>query len=181
MLLVDKEMEVLTPPSRWASALGAIRTGLRTHSGDGDAGALIPGMVLGDTSKQSAQFKDQMKRSGLTHLVAVSGANFAIVSSFVLWCMQFLIRSTRYRMIATAIALTCFIALVRPSPSVLRAAAMAAVLLSAHATKRKTDSLPALGFAIAAVVLADPWQSRDAGFALSVSGNGRATFICTSN
>ena len=168
ILLVDKEFEVLTLPSRWASALGAIRTGLRTHSGDGDAGALIPGMVLGDTSKQTAQFKDQMKRSGLTHLVAVSGANFAIVSSFVLWCMQFLIRRNSYRIIATAIALTCFIALVRPSPSVLRAAAMAAVLLSAQATKRKTDSLPALGFAIAAVVLGDPWQARDAGFALSV-------------
>ena len=168
MLLVDKEMEVVTPPSRWASALGAIRTGLRTHSGDGDAGALIPGMVLGDTSKQTAQFKDQMKRSGLTHLVAVSGANFAIVSSFVLWCMQFLFRRKSYRIIATAIALSCFIALVRPSPSVLRAAAMAAVLLSALATKRATDSLPALGFAIVAVVLGDPWQSRDAGFALSV-------------
>lgn len=168
MLIVDKEFEVLTVPSRWAAALGAIRTGLRTHSGDGDAGALIPGMVLGDTSKQTAQFKDQMKRSGLTHLVAVSGANFAIVSSFVLWCMQFVIRRNNYRIIATAIALGCFIALVRPSPSVLRAAAMAAVLLSAQATKRKTDSLPALGFAIAAVVLGDPWQSRDAGFALSV-------------
>ena len=168
MLLVDKEFKVLTVPSRWASALGAIRTGLRTHSGDGDAGALIPGMVLGDTSKQTAQFKDQMKRSGLTHLVAVSGANFAIVSSFVLWCMQFLIRRNNYRIMATAIALSCFIALVRPSPSVLRAAAMAAVLLSAQATKRKTDSLPALGFAIAAVVLGDPWQARDAGFALSV-------------
>jgi competence protein ComEC len=45
---------------------------------------------------------------------------------------------------------------------------MAAVLLSAQAARRKTDSLPALGFAIAAVVLGDPWQSRDAGFALSV-------------
>jgi competence protein ComEC len=168
MLLVDKEFEVLTVPSRWAAALGAIRTGLRTHSGDGDAGALIPGMVLGDTSKQTAQFKDQMKRSGLTHLVAVSGANFAIVSSFVLWCMQFVIRRNNYRIIATTIALGCFIALVRPSPSVLRAAAMAAVLLSAQASKRKTDSLPALGFAIVAVVLGDPWQSRDAGFALSV-------------
>ena len=168
MLLVDKDFEVLTPASRWASALGAIRTGLRTHSGDGDAGALVPGMVLGDTSKQTPEFKDQMKRSGLTHLVAVSGANFAIVSSFVLWCMQFVIKRNKYRMIATAIALTCFIALVRPSPSVLRAAAMAAVLLSAHVMKRKTDSLPALGFAIAAVVLGDPWQSRDAGFALSV-------------
>ena len=168
LLLVDEDIEVLTQPSRWAAALGAIRTGLRTHSGDGDAGALIPGMVLGDTSKQTAEFKDQMKRSGLTHLVAVSGANFAIVSSFVLWCMQFVIRRKNYRVIATAIALACFIALVRPSPSVLRAAAMAAVLLSAQVTRRKTDSLPALGFAIAAVVLGDPWQSRDAGFALSV-------------
>ena len=168
MLIVDDDCEVLTPPSRWASALGAIRTGLRNHSGSGDAGSLIPGMVLGDTSKQTAQFKDQMKRSGLTHLVAVSGANFAIVSSFVLWGMQFFFRHKKYRIIATAIALSCFIALVRPSPSVLRAAAMAAVLLSALATKRATDSLPALGFAIAAVVLGDPWQSRDAGFALSV-------------
>ena len=168
LLLVDKDFIEITAPSRWAAALGAIRTGLRTHSGSGDAGSLIPGMVLGDTSKQTAQFKDQMKRSGLTHLVAVSGANFAIVSSFVLWCMQFLIRRTSYRVIATAVALACFIALVRPSPSVLRAAAMAAVLLSAHVTKRKTDALPALGFAIAAVVLGDPWQSRDAGFALSV-------------
>ena len=82
--------------------------------------------------------------------------------------MQFVIRRNNYRIIATAIVLGCFIALVRPSPSVLRAAAMAAVLLSAQATRRKTDSLPALGFAIAAVVLGDPWQSRDAGFALSV-------------
>ena len=168
LLLVDKDFEKLTVASRWATSLGAIRAGLRTHSGEGDSGALIPGMVLGDTSKQSAQFKDQMKRSGLVHLVAVSGANFAIVSSFVLWCMQFVIRRNNYRIIATAIALTCFIALVRPSPSVLRAAAMAAVLLSAQVMKRKTDALPALGFAIAAVVLGDPWQSRDAGFALSV-------------
>jgi len=58
--------------------------------------------------------------------------------------------------------------LVRPSPSVLRAAAMAAVLLVAKGSKRPSDSLPALGFAIAAVVIADPWQARDAGFALSV-------------
>jgi competence protein ComEC len=45
---------------------------------------------------------------------------------------------------------------------------MAAVLLSAQLGKRGSDSLPALGFAICAVVLGDPWQSRDAGFALSV-------------
>ncbi len=168
LFIVNSPIIVQTEPSSWAAVLGAIRQGLRENSGDDDAGALIPGMVLGDTSKQSAEFKDAMKRSGLTHLVAVSGANFAIVSTFVLWCMQFLIRRKNVRIIATAIALICFIALVRPSPSVLRAAAMAAVLLSAHLGKRGSDSLPALGFAMCAVVLGDPWQARDAGFALSV-------------
>ena len=168
LFIVQSSFTQVTEPSAWASGLGGIREGLRKSSGEGDAGALIPGMVLGDTSKQSAEFKEAMKRSGLTHLVAVSGANFAIVSTFVLWCMQFLIRRKNYRVLATAIALVCFIALVRPSPSVLRAAAMAAVMLSAQLGRRGTDSLPALGFAICAVVLGDPWQSRDAGFALSV-------------
>jgi competence protein ComEC len=172
LVLFHGQVKVETNASRWARSLGAIRIGLRNSSGDGDAGALIPGMVLGDTSKQSAEFKLAMKRSGLTHLVAVSGANFAIVSGFVLWLMQFLFRNRNYRIGATALSLIFFIALVRPSPSVLRAAAMAAVVLVAMSHRHAADSLPALGFAIAAVVIADPWQSRDAGFALSVLATG---------
>jgi len=168
LLIVSKKVEVLTPPSKRARSLATIRLGLRQATGTGDAGALIPGMVIGDVSKQSVDFKNDMRRSGLTHLVAVSGANFAIVSSFVLWGMQFFFRRINYRLIATAISLTAFIALVRPSPSVLRAAAMAAVLLFAHGTRQGRDSLPALGFAIGAVVIADPFQARDPGFALSV-------------
>ena len=168
-LLINKgSFTVVSQPSRWAKSLDRIRDGLRAASGGGDSGALIPGMVLGDTSLQSATFKNEMRRSGLTHLVAVSGANFAIVSTFILYLMQFIFRKIPIRLGATAIFLIAFIALVRPSPSVLRAAAMAAVLLVAQGTHRGRDSLPALGFAIAAVVVADPWQVRDPGFALSV-------------
>ena len=168
-LLINKgSFVVQSEASRWARALDRIRDGLRAASGTGDSGALIPGMVLGDTSLQSATFKNEMRRSGLTHLVAVSGANFAIVSTFILYLMQFIFRKIPLRLGATAIFLIAFIALVRPSPSVLRAAAMAAVLLVAQGTHRGRDSLPALGFAIAAVVVADPWQVRDPGFALSV-------------
>ena len=168
MFLIRGEIAVDTTASRWASALGSIRMHLRALCGQGDGGALIPGMVLGDTSLQTSEFKNAMKRSGLTHLVAVSGANFAIISFFVLWCMQWIFRSLRIRLIFTAIALSSFIALVRPSPSVLRAAAMASVVLIARGIGRRSDPLPALGFAIAAVVIGDPWQARDPGFALSV-------------
>ena len=168
-LLINKgSFVVQSQPSRWAKSLDLIRDGLRAASGGGDSGALIPGMVLGDTSLQSATFRNEMRRSGLTHLVAVSGANFAIVSTFILYLMQFIFRKIPLRLGATAVFLIAFIALVRPSPSVLRAAAMAAVLLIAQGTHRGRDSLPALGFAIAAVVVADPWQARDPGFALSV-------------
>lgn len=168
LIITTSPIKVLAPASTWAKSLASIRSGLREASGGGDAGALIPGMVIGDTAKQSVDFKDDMRRAGLTHLVAVSGANFAIVSAFVLWWMQFIFRKIPARLLATAIALACFIALVRPSPSVLRAAAMAAVMLFAMRTQQKGDSLPALGFAIAAVIAIDPWQSRDPGFALSV-------------
>lgn len=168
LVISTAPIKVLAPASTWAKSLASIRSGLREASGEGDAGALIPGMVIGDTAKQSVDFKDDMRRAGLTHLVAVSGANFAIVSAFVLWCMQFIFRKIPARLAATAVALACFIALVRPSPSVLRAAAMAAVMLFAMRTQQRGDSLPALGFAIAAVIAIDPWQSRDPGFALSV-------------
>ena len=168
LLIVKKRVDVVTTPSLWAKALAEIRLGLRSSTGTGDAGALIPGMVIGDVTKQTSDFKNDMRRSGLTHLVAVSGANFAIVSTFVLWGMQFLFRRKSYRLIATAISLAAFIGLVRPSPSVLRAAAMAAVLLFAYGRGKGQDSLPALGFAIAAVVITDPFQARDPGFALSV-------------
>lgn len=149
----------------WQRKFGEVRSGLRSASKDAP---LIPGMVLGDTSLQSAEFSNAMRRSGLTHLTAVSGANFAIISSFLLWLMQFLIRRINLRLLATSIVLIAFIGLVRPSPSVLRAAAMAAVVIFAKSHRERSDSIPSLGFAVAIVVIADPWQSRDPGFALSV-------------
>ncbi|MFZ2227153.1 MAG: ComEC/Rec2 family competence protein [Candidatus Nanopelagicaceae bacterium] len=168
LFILRGKLTVDTAASRWARTLGAIRSDFRTLAHGDDAGALIPGMVLGDTSLQSEQLRDEMRRAGLTHLVAVSGANFAIISLFALWCMQWFFRSLRVRLILTSLVLASFIALVRPSPSVLRAAAMASVVLVARGIGKRSDALPALGFAMGAVVIGDPWQARDPGFALSV-------------
>ena len=165
MFITWQRFKSIKTANWFQSRLGEIRSGLRRVSHDAP---LIPGMVLGDTSLQSSDFSDAMRRSGLTHLTAVSGANFAIVSSFVLFMMQYLFRNIQIRLIATGLVLLAFIGLVRPSPSVLRAAAMAAVVIFARFNREKGDSLPSLGFAIAVVVVADPWQSRDPGFALSV-------------
>ena len=160
-----KKFRSIDEATWWQQKLGSVRKGLRAAA---MSEPLIPGMVLGDTSLQSVEFSDAMRRSGLAHLTAVSGANFAIISSFLLWLMQFPIRKVRARLLVTSIFLVAFIGLVRPSPSVLRAAAMAAVVIFAKSHRSQSHSIPSLGFAIAIVVIADPWQSRDPGFALSV-------------
>ena len=135
----------------------------------GAGGALIPGLVIGDTSLEEPNFVIEMRRVGLSHLTAVSGANFAIIAAFLLWLSQWVFKLLRSRLILTSLVLVGFIFLVRPSPSVLRASVMCAVILIAKARGVKADSVPSLGLAISFLILMDPFQAIDPGFALSVA------------
>ena len=161
---------VLHGPGVMGRLTTRIRTAfkLQVHKLSGDGANLIPGLVLGDTSLESSGFINQMRRAGLTHLTAVSGENFAIISAFLLWAMQWIFRRLRTRIIITSFSLIGFIYLVRPSPSVMRASVMTAALLFARARGAKAGGLPALGLAITVLILIDPFQSVDPCFALSV-------------
>lgn len=159
---------------------GAIRRDFRTVSQRvGDAsGALIPGLVLGDTSLETHAFVNEMLLSGLTHLTAVSGENFAIIAAFVLWLLQWIVPNFRMRLLFTAIVLLGFIFLVRPSPSVLRATVMVSVLLISKARGIRSSALPALGLAISLLILIDPFEATDPGFALSVAATAGILLLC---
>jgi len=107
--------------------------------------------------------------AGLTHLTAVSGENFAIIAAFVLWALQWVIPNLKVRLALCALVLLGFIFLVRPSPSVMRATVMVSVLLIAKARGVRSSALAALGLAIALLILIDPFEATDPGFALSVA------------
>ena len=64
--------------------------------------------------------------------------------------------------------MTAFVVLVTPSPSVVRAAVMAAIVLLTLASGRAPRGLPALALATIVMLVADPWLSRSYGLALSV-------------
>jgi competence protein ComEC len=65
-------------------------------------------------------------------------------------------------------ALVGFVVLVRPSPSVLRAAVMGGIGLAALASGRPRAAMPGLAATVALLVVVDPQLSVDPGFALSV-------------
>jgi competence protein ComEC len=161
---------------------GSIRSNFRTIATrvGGQSGALIPGLVLGDTSLESHAFAQSMLLSGLTHLTAVSGENFAVIAAFILWALQWIVPKLRARLVISAIVLLGFILLVRPSPSVLRATVMVSVLLIAKMRGSRASPLSALGLAISLLVLLDPFEATDPGFALSVAATAGILLLHTS-
>lgn len=167
LLLVD-ELSGRRSPWLW-SALQQIRLTFRAlFPEESESASLVPGMVIGDESLQSDEFKSVMRLAGLSHLTAVSGANFSIVATMILWLASRWIRKRSHRIAVTALALFFFTLLVRPTPSVLRAAVMAAVVLIAQLRGERRTGLLALAGAVLLLLLLDPHQGLDPGFALSV-------------
>ena len=135
----------------------------------GDGAALVPGLATGDTSAVGEELDAAMKASSLSHLTAVSGANCAIVTAaaFALAALCGLRRTGR--VVVAGLALVGFVLLVTPQPSVVRAGAMAIVVLIAIASGRPGGGVAALSVAIVALLAFDPWLARDYGFALSAA------------
>ncbi|MGI5394965.1 ComEC/Rec2 family competence protein [Streptomyces sp. CA-251251] len=181
-----KAPEVVAEPSGAQRLAGRLREGLREAT-DGlpeDARALLPGLVVGDTSRITPELEEAFKETDLAHTLAVSGANFTIVLALLLGPPGLAQRSER-RGLAPRLGISLrttallggvlalgFVVVCRPDPSVLRAAACGAVALLALATGRRRSLLPALATAVLLLVLYDPWLARSYGFLLSVLATG---------
>lgn len=161
---------VAPPPlhQRWAAT---VREGLASAAQavlSPDAAGLLPGLIVGDTSNLPDDVREEFRVAGLTHLTAVSGANVSIVLGAVLLLVRALGIGPRTGTVLAALALVAFVVVVRPSPSVLRAAAMGSVALLALVVGRRRQAMPALAASIGMLLIVAPELAADAGFALSV-------------
>jgi competence protein ComEC len=133
----------------------------------GDPSNLVAGLAVGMDEGLSEEFVKSMKLTGLTHLTAVSGANCAIVIGLV-WVL--LRRFPIHKTVRTAIALvalSCYVVLVGPQPSVLRAAFMMAVVFVSLELGRRVWLPRALVLGSVILLIVDPWLLSDYGFWLS--------------
>jgi competence protein ComEC len=149
---------------------GAARVALPT-----DQAAMLPALVLGDTSALSAQTTAEFRASGLTHLTAVSGANVTIVCGAVL--MTAALVGPRFAVALAGLALVAFVIVVQPSASVLRAAVMGAITLLAVVSHRRRQAIPVLSGCVIVLMIAAPELAVDVGFALSVSATAALVVI----
>jgi competence protein ComEC len=133
----------------------------------GDAGALLSGILYGERNlaEDTAAI---FRTAGMTHLIAVSGSNIALVVSLFVPLFLALGYRRKPAIILAGVAVTTFVLFVGAEASVVRAAIMGWLALLARVFGRKAATGRLLIIAATAIVLFDPWAlAFDAGFALS--------------
>nr|WP_155998869.1 ComEC/Rec2 family competence protein [Streptomonospora sp. PA3] len=174
LLVVRGPPDHVQPPSAWQEWAGHARARLRDASAalPQPASGLLPALVVGDTSGLRPQTVAAFEDSGMSHLLAVSGSNLAIMTGVALAACRGLGRPAWVAAAVGALTIAVFVLLARAEPSVLRAAFMAAVALAALALGRQRVGLTALAASVLGLLLFDPGLARSFGFALSVLATG---------
>ncbi|MGG5174255.1 ComEC/Rec2 family competence protein [Pseudarthrobacter sp. J1763] len=133
-----------------------------------DRGALVPGLVIGNTSMTPEELTAAMKTTGTTHLTAVSGANCSLILGAILLGARSLKLRRCMASVVAGLGLLGFVFVVGPDPSVLRAALMGAIGLVSLLAGRRGQSLGFVCLAVVGLLLTTPTLAADFGFILSV-------------
>lgn len=165
------EAQVRSPPGVVARTTSRIRAAFRAACAGipADSAGLLLGLAVGDESLVSPDLDKAMVRSGLAHLTAVSGSNTTLVVAIAMGAVGIVGLGWRLRVSVGILVLAGYVALVRPQPSVMRAAAMGLVALLALGAGGRRRGPPALLAASLLLLLALPQYAVSIGFALSVS------------
>jgi competence protein ComEC len=138
---------------------------------------LLVGMALGDTSLLPGELERDFRAAGLTHLMAVSGANLAVVLAAGLWLAGVAGAGRRGLAVAGILLVVVLVVVTRWEPSVLRAGVMAALVLLGVATGRGPGGRRALCLAVVVLLLADPGLAGSLGFQLSVAATAGVLWL----
>jgi competence protein ComEC len=144
---------------------------------DREAGLLIRALALGDRAEMADEIQESFNKSGLAHILSVSGLHIAVVAAGLFWALRWLLsRSERLLLRADvrALASLCsipatwlYVLATGAEVPAVRSGIMASAFFLAMAIGRDRDGPSALGAALLAVLALDPSALRSISFQLS--------------
>ncbi|MDO7867210.1 ComEC/Rec2 family competence protein [Nocardioides jiangxiensis] len=169
----------VTPPGLLWQCAAALRSGVREAVAGRGAPQrdLVPALVDGDDVGLPAQVQADFRTSGLTHLTAVSGTNLTLIVGFLLLVGRAVGVRGRWQVALAVVGIVGFVLVARTEPSVVRAAAMGTVGLLGFGSGGRDRGPRALGLAVFALLLVQPWLAVEVGFALSVLATAGILFV----
>lgn len=145
-----------------------INTTLLRYMQDGTEAGFVGAVIIGTRSTLDQDTLDSFSRSGISHLLAISGFNVAIVAyilSFLFGMLQ--LRWRIVRVLLTMLSIVAYCVLVGLQPSVVRSLIMIELLLLSQLLERKPDTLNIVAGAALISLVIHPYDLFDIGFQLS--------------
>ena len=129
--------------------------------------ALARGFVLGEDEAVDEATVEDFRRAGLSHLLAVSGQNVALLALLVMPMLAALGMPLRARLVWVLGAIVVYVPLAGAGPSIVRAGVMGGLTVLATLAGRRSSRLFGLAVAAAVTLAIDPRVAADVGWQLS--------------
>ena len=151
-------------PAFWpALAANWLKEGI-ARSFPEDVAPLIQALVIGTREGLSDPFTTSLQRTGLSHMVVVSGMHLSVLAEIV---SVLLGKGKRSTAVLTGVWVILFCGVVGNTPSVVRAAVMILLLQAAPLFGRENDPPTSLGVALTLLLLWNPFSAAHIGLQLS--------------
>jgi competence protein ComEC len=129
--------------------------------------ALARGFVLGQDEGVDGKTKEDFRRSGLSHLLAVSGQNVTLLALLAMPVLAAFGIPLRERLLWVLGLIAVYVPLTGAGPSIQRAAVMGAAGVLATLAGRRASRLYGMGLALLVTLAIDPGIAGDVGWQLS--------------
>jgi len=133
------------------------------------ATGLLMGLLAGDRSGIPDALQNDFRRSGLVHVLAISGFHVVLLSGLLMLFLKSLRLPHNAARIAAIVLLLLYIPVTGGSAAVTRAVVMFSVVETGALLQRKADSLNSLGVALLVIILIYPSELWSPGFQLSAA------------
>ena len=130
---------------------------------------LASGILIGLRERVGRAVADDFTTTGLTHVVAISGWNIALVAGIATGLLRATGLRRRARSLVVLVAIGSYTIVAGAEASVVRAALMGGVVLLAREGGRPAGAAAALGLACVGLLLTDPGMVDDIGLQLSLA------------
>ncbi len=132
-----------------------------------DATALIAASTTGANWPGLRSASKTFAATGVQHLVAISGFNFAILAACAIWCTRMLRFGPRLGAVTLVLLATLFVSSIESEVSSVRAALMGGAAAAALSFGRSIRFGSLIAIAVIVLVVCDPLCACDPGFQLS--------------
>lgn len=165
----QSDVHVISSPPRIQQLISDIRTSvdsmLHAHAQPHHA-AVLSALVIGQREGIDEETRSSFNRSGVAHILSVSGSHVGLVITILLSVVGPLARS-RTTVVLSLIVLLCYAVLTGAEAPTLRACFMAAAAVVGSFRQRHLDHLNLLGAATLAALLIAPAMIMSPSFVLS--------------